>query len=289
MDHRRESIPRHILHRHHTVPLGLLNPQIQYPISGNCAVKQKIWGGHDLQTTRPRNHTHHHDVYVDMLRDPLRNYKRLLIIATIVTIAHSLHPGHPPEGFTYDPPLAHTLPHIPRGQRSDRPATAPYHREQFGGWATADVNTHPCTTRQRELSRALGPQSLDGCMLIRGEAADPYGNGRMGPDVNQAIEIDHIFPLSAAWDMGAYTWDHTTMRAFANDPLNLVAVSRTHNQDKGDKLPAEWMPPDRAVHCWYARRIALIAATYQLNLSNDDVSTMKRACIVQDALHATLG
>src|SRR5699024_12715058 len=68
----------------------------------------------------------------------------------------------------------------------------------------------------------------------------PYSQELISTD---AIEVDHIFPLSAAWDHGAYQWDDATRQQFANDPLNLVATSRELNQSKSDSLPEEWLPP----------------------------------------------
>lgn len=91
-----------------------------------------------------------------------------------------------------------------------------------------------------------------------------------------AVEIDHVFPLSAAWDMGAWGWDNKRKAEFANDPLNLVATDKALNQAKSDSLPSEWLPP--ANRCDYARRLAAVARKYELALPAADVRTMRRQC-----------
>lgn len=97
------------------------------------------------------------------------------------------------------------------------------------------------------------------------------------------VEIDHIFPLSAAWDMGAAEWDMHTATQFANDPLNLVAVEGAANRDKSDQLPSAWMPPYRGHRCWYSERLAAIAVAYDLALTTADVARMKRSCMFSPA------
>lgn len=104
---------------------------------------------------------------------------------------------------------------------------------------------------------------------------DPY----TGEDLLPAdVEIDHIFPLSAAWDMGAYAWPQDKRLAFANDPLNLVVTSSRANQAKSDSLPSEWMPPARRNRCDYSRRLAAVASKYQLAIPREDRRVMRRSC-----------
>ena len=92
------------------------------------------------------------------------------------------------------------------------------------------------------------------------------------------MEIDHILPVSAAWDLGAHRWDAATRERFYNDPRNLVAVSSAANQAKGDKLPSEWMPTDRRARCAYGRRLVDVAKHYALPLPRADLRAVRRAC-----------
>lgn len=104
---------------------------------------------------------------------------------------------------------------------------------------------------------------------------DPYSGQPFGDD---NPEVDHIFPLSAAWDLGAYDWSALERIRFANDPGNLVLVSRKENQQKSDQLPSQWLPSDRAARCWYVERLFSVAVAYDLPLPQEDIRAGQRSC-----------
>jgi len=63
-----------------------------------------------------------------------------------------------------------------------------------------------------------------------------------------------MIPLAEAWDSGAYTWSASLREAFANDlgvSWSLIAVSASSNRSKGDRDPAEWLPPKTTYWCTY--------------------------------------
>ncbi|EUA90423.1 hypothetical protein I551_3131 [Mycobacterium ulcerans str. Harvey] len=64
--------------------------------------------------------------------------------------------------------------------------------------------------------------------VATGTLHDPYTNTivvfQRGARVGQSMQIDHIVPLSYAWDMGASDWPAARRLRFANDPANLLAV-----------------------------------------------------------------
>ena len=78
------------------------------------------------------------------------------------------------------------------------------------------------------------------------------------------MQIDHVVALSDAWQKGAQGWDGPTRTAFANDPLNLLAVDGFLNQQKGDGDAATWLPPDRAYRCAYVARQVAVKRDYGL-------------------------
>lgn len=144
-----------------------------------------------------------------------------------------------------------------------------YDRDEFGGWQPNGA----CTTREAIMENQASEDFAD-CRPQSGTMYDPYAGEMIS--ATSPIEVDHIFPLSAAFDMGAVEWDQDTKRRFANDPLNLVATSRELNQEKSDSLPSEWLPP--ANRCDYSRRLAEIARKYELPLPRADVRAMRRQC-----------
>lgn len=111
--------------------------------------------------------------------------------------------------------------------------------------------------------------------------SDPY-TGEPLPYQRQQRHIDHIFPLAAAWDMGAAGWSQRKRVSFANDiSRNLVVVAGDINREKGDSTPSEWLPPWKGSRCWYAARYLSVALYYGLSISQADwraLSAASRFC-----------
>lgn len=164
-----------------------------------------------------------------------------------------------------------------------------YSRAQFGrSWtdsaAGVPYSFNGCYTRDDILRRdltaiQLRPGSND-CVVLAGSLADPYTGAEEPFRKEQAadIQIDHVFPLSLAWQMGASGWDLDRRTRFANDPLNLLAVDGVQNQLKKDSGPASWLPPNKSIRCAYAVRFAQAALAYQLAVPAPDKEEMRRLC-----------
>ena len=152
-----------------------------------------------------------------------------------------------------------------------RPTVTGYKRERFDVWAgSAD-----CNTRHKVLAAWFGGSA---CSLDDGsprEIPDPYTGDPVGA---HEVDIDHIYPLAAAWDFGAYAWDSERRRQFANDiETNLVPTRSAVNRDKGDASPAEWLPGD-AKACDYSHRYLAVAIKWDLPVSSADWTAMATAC-----------
>nr|WP_227985405.1 HNH endonuclease family protein [Nocardia spumae] len=117
------------------------------------------------------------------------------------------------------------------------------------------------------------------CVVVAGVLADPYTGHRIGFDRARAreVQIDHVYPLAAAWDMGAAGWAPAQRIRFANDiAFNLLAVDGSSNMNKGDRTPADWLPPARAYHCFYAGKYLTTAIRYGLPISAGDRTVLAR-------------
>jgi hypothetical protein len=143
-----------------------------------------------------------------------------------------------------------------------------YSREQFGQ-AWADVDRNGCDTRNDELKEALTAvkfKSGSNCVVVAGTLNDPYTGKSIdfvrGDKTSSAVQIDHLVPLSEAWQKGAQQWDTKTRTAFANDPINLRAVDGPSNSAKGDSDLATWLPPNRGHWCTYVSEIVHVKAKY---------------------------
>lgn len=148
-----------------------------------------------------------------------------------------------------------------------------YHRDAFIHWDDSDGD---CQNTRAEilisLSTAATTMRSTGCSVVHGRWYDPYTDSTFTSA--RDLDIDHIVPLSFAWDHGAYSWDNETRRAFANDLRNLLPVSASANRSKGDKGPLEWLPPNSEYRCSYVLRFQRITRIYKLDLSTDEIFEM---------------
>ena len=88
------------------------------------------------------------------------------------------------------------------------------------------------------------------------------------------VDIDHMVPLKEAWGSGAAAWSADERAGYANDlgfAADLVAVTDNVNQSKGDRDPAEWLPPSASAQCTYA--IEWVQVKYRWRLSIDSAES----------------
>jgi hypothetical protein len=138
-----------------------------------------------------------------------------------------------------------------------------YSREQFGdGWS----DTGGCDTRDRILTRDLRAKTyLDSCRVKSGVLADPYTAERIRYTRGASeVDIDHVVALSDAWQKGAQQWTPERRVAFANDPLELLAVDAHTNRSKGDGDAATWLPANKAFRCAYVAEQVAVKMKYEL-------------------------
>ncbi|WP_240139804.1 HNH endonuclease family protein [Streptomyces sp. MUM 178J] len=140
-----------------------------------------------------------------------------------------------------------------------------YSRDKFPHWIT---QYGYCNTREVVLDRdGTGVEQASNCSAVSGSWYSPYDGATWYAASD--VDIDHVIPLAEAWRSGASSWSTSARRAFANDLSNpqLIAVTDNVNQSKGDKDPAEWMPPRSSYHCYYARM--WVDVKYEWDLSVD--------------------
>ena len=141
-----------------------------------------------------------------------------------------------------------------------------YARDQYGsGWGTLDG----CDTRQTILRRDLTDVVLaaDGCTVESGTLLDPYTGKTIlfkRGTTSSAVQIDHVSALGDTWQKGAQVLDAVTRESLANDPLELLAVDGSANQQKSDGDAATWLPPNKAFRCYYVARQIAVKMKYHL-------------------------
>ncbi|WP_066285568.1 HNH endonuclease family protein [Arthrobacter sp. B6] len=146
-----------------------------------------------------------------------------------------------------------------------------YTRDEFGP-AWADVDRNGCDIRNDILARDMANETFktgtNDCVVITGTLTDKYAGTTItfarGQDTSSDVQIDHIVPLSDAWQKGAQQLSSDQRKELANDPLNLMAADGPTNSAKGDNDAATWLPPNNAFRCEYIARQTAVKAKYRL-------------------------
>jgi len=155
-------------------------------------------------------------------------------------------------------------------------SSPPYDRDLYGGWIDADGDCQD--TRQEVLiAESLIPVQFDswGCDVVSGQWLDPYTGQTFTDPID--LDIDHFVPLAEAHRSGGSRWPPQLRRQFANDlsfPGSLIAVSASANRSKGDRDPADWLPPNQAFQCDYVRAWVIAKGYWRLVMDNRERNTV---------------
>lgn len=154
-----------------------------------------------------------------------------------------------------------------------------YERSEFGGGWENGVDG--CDTRNAILLRDLKNTTVDEqCRVISGVLNDPYTGETVmfarGLETSDDVQIDHVVALSNAWQTGAQQLTYEQRVAFANDPLNLLAVKGSANEQKSDGDAATWLPANKTFRCSYVNRQLSVKKKYELWLTASERDAIAR-------------
>lgn len=152
-----------------------------------------------------------------------------------------------------------------------------YDRDEFDHWS--DLDGDGCHTREEVLIAERDAGRVEGCRVVGGRWFSAYdGKSLARPG---ALDVDHMVALGEAWDSGAHdddTWSEDKRERYANDlgyRDSLIGVSLGSNRAKGDKDPAEWMPPREAVWCRYATMWTTVKIRWDLAADEAEVTALR--------------
>lgn len=177
-------------------------------------------------------------------------------------------------------------PNRPGYDRSCSPGAGCVFGTDWNDATSAPGGQNGCDTRNDVLRQDLRDIEIDpgtnGCVVRRGVLDDPYTGHTIsferGWETSLAVQVDHVIPLAAAWDLGAAAWPQPRREAFANDiKFELMAVDGDTNMSKSDGTPGEWMPPNRAYHCGYAVKYLEASAHWRLPVTRADHAVLSAA------------
>ena len=157
---------------------------------------------------------------------------------------------------------------------------AGYDRGDWPHWS--DLDGDGCDTRREVLiaEAVARPAVGEGCKLSGGLWHSVY-DGAAEEGSGRGFDVDHLVPLFEAHKSGGHLWSRAQRELFANDlghPDALIAVSASSNRAKGASDPAEWMPSDIDVSCWYAA--GWIEVKHRWSLSADPAERQALAAIL---------
>ena len=178
---------------------------------------------------------------------------------------------------TQAPTTQAPAPSDPVGLRIEPEYVGGYNRDLFADWYDADRNG--CNTRKEVLiAESLDPVQIGSkCSISGGRWFSIYDN--VETTDSSKFDIDHMVPLSEAWDSGAWNWNADQRKHFANDldqPFFLIAVTASSNRSKSDRDPAEWMPPNASYHCTYVRIWIEIKRAWDLSVDQAEHDYLAR-------------
>ncbi|MDM8551537.1 right-handed parallel beta-helix repeat-containing protein [Desulfobacterales bacterium HSG2] len=155
------------------------------------------------------------------------------------------------------------------------PHSYTYDDNEWRGWTDEDDDCQD--TRAEILIRdnkgVIEFKDDKSCEVLRGEWICPY-TGKTFTDASD-LDIDHIVPLKNAHEAGGSAWSEEKKGAFANDPLNLLAVEDNINGVKSDMAPNEWKPPLQEYWQTYAEKWRAVKKKYDLSVSDSEEGALE--------------
>ncbi|MEY2467418.1 MAG: hypothetical protein QOF21_116 [Actinomycetota bacterium] len=137
----------------------------------------------------------------------------------------------------------------------------------FGSWKDADGDG--CNTRSEVLiAQSTEPVERVGiCRIVSGRWVSPYDNVVL-TDTND-VAVDLLVAMREAWESGAWHWTDAQRNAYLNDMETVSAlkvVSEVVNDDKAEKDPKEWLPPEASYLCDYLRSWVEVKTKWRLSV-----------------------
>lgn len=156
--------------------------------------------------------------------------------------------------------------------------------ELYGGWINEDGPANCYNTRAEVLLRDSEPNERvhfaprNKCMVAKAKWKDPYSGTQF--KLANAVQVDHVVPLKAAYLSGAHAWNKNRRCRYANflnDPTHLLTVSGHENMSKGDAGPERYLPPNTRFTCKYLHLWMKVKAVWGLEYPAEEAAAIHQA------------
>ncbi len=152
-----------------------------------------------------------------------------------------------------------------------------YDRALFSHWS--DDNRDCQNTRAEVLiaESRVTPRYTDSrkCTVLSGKWVSAYDGVTW--TLASDVDIEHRVALKEAWESGARHWTATDRQRFANDltfGASLEAITDNVNSSKGDRDPAQWLPPLASNRCDYAIKWVQVKYRWRLTIDTAERSAL---------------
>lgn len=148
-------------------------------------------------------------------------------------------------------------------------ASSTYNRDRFKHWTDADRDCQD-TRAEVLITETKAPVKYTAtkrCTVSTGQWYSYY-DGATWTKASD-VDIDHLVALKEAWESGARSWTADQRTKYANDlgfGATLIAVTDNVNSSKGDRDPAQWLPPRTAARCTYATQWVQVKYRWRMTI-----------------------
>lgn len=152
-----------------------------------------------------------------------------------------------------------------------------YDRTYFKHWVDANGDCQNTRAEVLIAESQVSPTytSSSRCTVSKGRWRSYYDGATW--TLASDVDIDHVVALKEAWESGARSWTAYDRQRYANDlgmAASLIAVTDNVNQSKGDRDPAEWLPPLASARCGYAIWWVQVKYRWRLTLNSTEKSRL---------------
>lgn len=156
---------------------------------------------------------------------------------------------------------------------------------------------HGCDTRNIALAAALEAVKFavgtDNCVVAQGVLNDPYTGVTVEFDAateKEAAAIDYVYPLDAAWALGAAAWAPEQQQRFVSDvQTNIIVASAQAVEHRAQRGLSQWHPSNDDLACAFAAKYLRVAQTYALPITRGDAVAATQLCGLDNTAVTTAG
>lgn len=221
------------------------------------------------------------------------------VAAVVITMDHheTVTAPPPPQVFYDVITVAGLLDALPVVDDIDSTARWPDGQRSAELFVRPPGSDHGCDTKNivlaAELEEATFADGTNNCVVAQGVLNDPYTGVTVEFDAaseKDALAIDYVYPLDAAWALGAAAWAPEQQQRFVSDVhTNIIVASAQAVEDRAQRGLSRWHPNSGDLACAFAAKYLRVAQTYALPITRGDAAAATQLCGLDNTAVTTAG